>query len=121
MFEFEGSEGAQLADQRGRVFPAEEMPMLESVAKHSWPGKEGGIHAQGEVQYVRSEKSRDRTILPKYMPFLFFNGCTCSISKFLDQGLNLSCRCDVFCSCGNMGSLNLQSWAGDQTCTSTAT
>ena len=73
MFEFEGSEGAQLADQRGRVFPAEEMPGPES--EQSTAGLVGVSHAQGAVQYVRSERSRDRTILnlaSKTYTFCFF-------------------------------------------------
>ena len=42
-----------------------------------------------------------------------FNGCTHSIWKFPGQGLNLSCSCDLCCSCSQAGSFNLQHWAGD--------
>ena len=41
--------------------------------------------------------------------------------EFLDQGLNLSCICDLQFSCGNAGSFNPLPWAENQTCTSTMT
>ena len=36
--------------------------------------------------------------------FFFFYFCTCSIWKFLGQGLNRSCRLGLYHSCGNTGS-----------------
>ena len=53
--------------------------------------------------------------------FLFFNGHTCSVWKFLGQGLNPSCSCDLCHRCSNTGSFHPLHWARDQTCTSVAT
>ena len=41
--------------------------------------------------------------------------------KFPGQGSDPSCSRDLCCSCSNAGSFNPLHWAGDQTCTSTAT
>ena len=38
--------------------------------------------------------------------FIYFYGCTCSLWKFLGQGLNLSPSCKLSPSCGNAGCLN---------------
>lgn len=53
--------------------------------------------------------------------FFFFNGHTRGIWKFLDQGFNLSHRCDLHRSCSNTGSFNLLGWAEDSIRTSAAT
>ena len=44
-----------------------------------------------------------------------------SMWKFLGKGLDLSCSCDLYCSCSNARSFNLLCWAGNQTHTSVAT
>ena len=50
-----------------------------------------------------------------------FNGCTCSIWKFLGQGLNPSCTCNLCRSCDNAGSFKPLCQARDQTHTSAVT
>ena len=52
---------------------------------------------------------------------VFFNSWTCSIWKFLGQGLNPSHSWDLHCSCSNTGSFNPLHRAGDQTSTSEVT
>ena len=47
--------------------------------------------------------------------FVFY-GCTHSIWKFLDQGLNRSCSCNLCHSCHNNGSFNHCSWVGSNPC-----
>ena len=42
----------------------------------------------------------------------FFNGCTHGVWKFLGQRLNLSCCCNLCCSCGNTRSLTHCATAG---------
>ena len=53
--------------------------------------------------------------------YCFFNGLTCSIWKFLGQGLHLSCSYDPKHSYSNTGSFNLLCRARNQTCASTVT
>ena len=52
---------------------------------------------------------------------IFFNGHICSVWKFLGQGLNPSCSCDLGPSCSNARTFNPLHRAGDQTRTSAAT
>ena len=51
----------------------------------------------------------------------FFYGHSCGIWKFPSQGVNLSCSCDLCCSCSNTRSFNPLYQVGAQTHTSTAT
>ena len=72
------------------------------------------------------------SIPQRYMSFFysahslfFFNfytyDLTCSIGKLLGQGLNLSNRCNPFCSYGNARSFNTLRWERDWTKTSAMT
>ena len=51
----------------------------------------------------------------------FFHGYIQGMWKFLGQGLNPSCSCDLCHRCSNTGSFHPLHWARDQTCTSVAT
>ena len=44
-----------------------------------------------------------------------FNGCTCSIWKFLGERLNPSHSCNLCCNCSSAGFFNPLHQAGDQT------
>ena len=56
-----------------------------------------------------------------FFSFLFLNGCTHSMWKFLGRGLNPSHSFNLHHSCNNTRSFKPLSQAGDQTHTSTAT
>ena len=52
---------------------------------------------------------------------IYFHGCTHDIWKFSGQGLNLNHGSNLWCSCGNTGSLNPRCQVGDWTPTSRVT
>ena len=49
--------------------------------------------------------------------FVFFDGCTQGIWKFLGKGLDPSCSCNLPCSCSKVRSFNTVLWTGDWTYT----
>ena len=55
-----------------------------------------------------------------FIYLFFFNGCTCCLWKFLGQGLNPSCGCDLCYNCSNTKSFNSLFQAGAKTCASAA-
>ena len=95
-----------------------EVPRQGSNLSHS--SDQGGSLTARPQETPSVEKSY--TFINKEIREFFpFYGCTCGIWKFLGEGLNRSCSCDLFCSWAKASSSNPMSCAGERTSASAAT